>query len=166
MCRAFFLFLAVLGLRCCTWAFSSCSEQGLFFIVVCGLLSTVTFLVAQHGLQAHGLQQLWLAGARAQAQQLWRTGLVALQLVGSSQTRNRTHVPCIGRQILKHCTTREVPDLFFFFNDFLKLKYIWDFPGGPVVRTLCFHCRGTVSIPGRGTKIPRGAQRSQKKIFF
>jgi len=23
-----------------------------------------------------------------------------------------------------------------------------EFPGGPVVRTLCFHCRGTGSIPG------------------
>ena len=26
---------------------------------------------------------------------------------GSSQTRARTHVPCIGRQILNHCATRE-----------------------------------------------------------
>ena len=30
----------------------------------------------------------------------------------------------------------------------------WEFPGGPVVRTLCFHCRGPSSIPGWGTKIP------------
>ena len=52
-------------------------------------------------------QQLWLAGSRAQAQQLWRTGLVALLHVGSSQTRALTRVPCIGRQILNHCTTRE-----------------------------------------------------------
>ena len=36
-------------------------------------------------------------------------GLVAPQHVGSSQTRGRTHVPCAGRQILIHCTTREVP---------------------------------------------------------
>ena len=28
-----------------------------------------------------------------------------------------------------------------------------DFCGGPVVRTLCFHCRGMGSIPGWGTKI-------------
>ena len=27
-----FLFLAALGLRCCVWAFSSCSEQGLLFV--------------------------------------------------------------------------------------------------------------------------------------
>ena len=32
----------------------------------------------------------------AQAQQLWLTGLVAPWHVGSSQTRARTHVPCIG----------------------------------------------------------------------
>ena len=29
--------------------------------------------------------------------------------MGSSRTRARTHVPCIGRQILNHCTTREAP---------------------------------------------------------
>ena len=27
---------------------------------------------------------------------------------GSSQTRDQTRVPCIGRQILIHCTTRKV----------------------------------------------------------
>ena len=53
-------------------------------------------------------QQLWLTGSRAQAQQLWCTGLVAPQHVGSSRTRARTHVSCIGRQILNHCATREV----------------------------------------------------------
>ena len=42
-------------------------------------------------------------------QQLWCLGLVALRHVGSSQTRARTCVPCIGRQILNHCATREVP---------------------------------------------------------
>ena len=52
-------------------------------------------------------QQLWLVGSREQAQQLWCTGLVALRHVGSSQTRARTHVPCIGRWILNHCATRE-----------------------------------------------------------
>ena len=38
-------------------------------------------------------QQLRMAGSRVQAQQLWGTGLVAPQHVGSSQTRARTHVP-------------------------------------------------------------------------
>ena len=34
-------------------------------------------------------------------------GLVAPWHVESSQTRDRTHVPCIGRQILNHWTSRE-----------------------------------------------------------
>ena len=45
----------------------------------------------------------------AQAQQLWLTGLVAPWHMGSSQTRARTRVPCISRQILNHCATREAP---------------------------------------------------------
>ena len=35
--KKFYLFLAALGLRCCTWAFSSCREQGLVFIAEHGL---------------------------------------------------------------------------------------------------------------------------------
>ena len=31
-----FYFLAVVDLCCCPWAFSSCSEQGLLFIAMCG----------------------------------------------------------------------------------------------------------------------------------
>ena len=46
----FFNFLAALGLRCCSRAFSSCSEQGLLFVAVCGLLIAVAYLVAEHGL--------------------------------------------------------------------------------------------------------------------
>ena len=50
---------------------------------------------------------MWLVGSRAQAQLLWCTGLVALQHVGSSRTRDQTCVPCIGRRILNHGATRE-----------------------------------------------------------
>ena len=32
--------------------------------------------------------------------------------MGSSQTREQTHIYCIGRQILYHCTTREVVILY------------------------------------------------------
>ena len=39
-----YLFLAALGLRCCTWAFCSCGERGLLFIVVCELLIAVASL--------------------------------------------------------------------------------------------------------------------------
>ena len=39
-----YLFLAALGLRCCALAFSSCSEQGLLFVAVRGLLIAVASL--------------------------------------------------------------------------------------------------------------------------
>ena len=70
-------------------------------------------------------QQLWLAGSRAQAQQLWHTGLVAPWHVGSSRTRARTSVPCIGRWILNHCATREAPPLplFLFQMESLFAQY-------------------------------------------
>ena len=45
-----YLFLPALGLRCCVWAFSSCSEQGLLFTAVRRLLIGVAFLVVEHGL--------------------------------------------------------------------------------------------------------------------
>ena len=45
-----YLFLAVLGLRCCAWAFSSCGERGLLFVTVRGLLIAVASLVVEHGL--------------------------------------------------------------------------------------------------------------------
>ena len=45
-----YLFLAVLGLHCCTRVFSSCGEQGLLFLVVRRLLIAVASLVAEHGL--------------------------------------------------------------------------------------------------------------------
>ena len=45
-----YLFLAALGLRCCVRAFSSCGEQWLLFVEVCGLLIVVASLVAEHRL--------------------------------------------------------------------------------------------------------------------
>ena len=43
-----FLFLAVLGLCCCTWAFSRCDEQHLFLVGMHRLLIEVASLVAEH----------------------------------------------------------------------------------------------------------------------
>ena len=45
---------------------------------------------------------------------MWLTGLVAPRHVGSSQTRARTRVPCIGRQTLNHCATREALYVLFY----------------------------------------------------
>ena len=46
----FLFILAVLGLCCSAWAFSSSGERGLLFIAVRGLLTAVASLVAEHGL--------------------------------------------------------------------------------------------------------------------
>ena len=43
-----YLFLSELGLHCYAWAFSSCGEWWLLFVVVCRLLIVVTSLV-KHG---------------------------------------------------------------------------------------------------------------------
>ena len=46
-----YLFIfAVLGLRFCTWAFSSSGERGLLFVAVHRLLVAVASLVVEHGL--------------------------------------------------------------------------------------------------------------------
>ena len=86
--------MAVLGLRFCVRAFSSCGKRGPLFIAVRGPL-TVT------------ASRCRAQAPDAQAQQLWLTGLVTLRHVGSSQSRARTRIPCIVRQILNHCATRE-----------------------------------------------------------
>ena len=49
-CKFIYLFLAVLGLCCCAWAFSSCGKRGPFFVAVRGLLIAVASLVTEHGL--------------------------------------------------------------------------------------------------------------------
>ena len=65
--------------------------------------------------QARATLWLWHMGSRVWTQSSWCTGLVAPWPVGSysSQTRERTHVPCTGRQVLNHWTTRELPFITF-----------------------------------------------------
>ena len=58
-----YLFLAVLGLRFCARAFSSCSKQGPLFIAVRGPLTVVASLVAEHRLQTLRLSS---CGSRTQ----------------------------------------------------------------------------------------------------
>ena len=95
-----YLLLAVLGPRFCARAFSSCGERGPLLIAVRGPLTITASLVAEHRLQTRRLSG---CGTR---------GLVAPRHVGSSQTRARTRVPCIGRQTPNHCATREAPTYF------------------------------------------------------
>ena len=58
----FIYFLAVLGLRFCARAFSSCGEQGPLFIAVRGPLTVAASLVAEHRLQTRRLSS---CGSRA-----------------------------------------------------------------------------------------------------
>ena len=56
------LFLAVLGLRFCARAFSSCGKQGPLFIAVRGPLTVAASLVVEHRLQTRRLSS---CGSRA-----------------------------------------------------------------------------------------------------
>ena len=88
------LFLAALCLCCCTRAFSSFGEQG---------------LLSNSSVRAPHCCDFSFCGACALECELSSCGtqvLVAPQHVVSPQTRNQTHLPCIGRQILNHWTTR------------------------------------------------------------
>ena len=58
-----FLFMAVLGLRLCARAFSSCGKQGPLLIAVRGPLTIAASLVAEHRLQKRRLSS---CGSRAQ----------------------------------------------------------------------------------------------------
>ena len=44
-----------------------------------------------------------------------------------------------------------------------KIRKQKTFPGGPVFKTLSFHCRGCRFDPCLGTKIPRGQKIERKK---
>ena len=59
----FILFMAVLGLRFCARAFSSCGKRGPLFIAVRGPLTIAASLVAEHRLQTRRLSN---CGSRAQ----------------------------------------------------------------------------------------------------
>ena len=57
-----YLFMAVLGLRFCARAFSSCGERGPLFSAVRGPLTIAASLVAEHRLQTRRLSS---CGSRA-----------------------------------------------------------------------------------------------------
>ena len=112
----FFFFLSLLGLGCCAgflWlqpvgATLHCgaraSHCGGFSCCGAQALGTWASVVEARGLSSCGSQALERRLSSC------GVGSVALRHVGSSWTRVRTHVPCIGRQILNPWTTREVPE--------------------------------------------------------
>ena len=86
-------------------------------------LSRPLTVAASH---CRGLSRCGAQAPDAQAQQLWLTGPAAPRHVGSSQTRARTRVLRIGRQILNHCATREAPLWIFWgkVEDILKERML------------------------------------------
>ena len=92
--------MAVLVLCCSVWAFSSCvrmfSSWGLWASHCSGFSCCRAQAVGRTGFSITDVV----------------TSLVALWHVQSSQTRDWTYVPCTGRWILRHCSTRGVPSRF------------------------------------------------------
>ena len=74
------------------------ASGGYSFVVK--LLIAVASLAAEHRLQARGLRSRDLCAPEHRLQSLWCMGLVAPWHAESSQTRDRTCVPCTGRWIL------------------------------------------------------------------
>ena len=95
----FLIFYFIYYLFICSWlCWVFVSVRGLSLVAASGGHSSS---------QCAGLSCCRAQAPDAQAQQLWLTGPAAPRHVGSSQTRARTRVPCIGRQTLNHCATRE-----------------------------------------------------------
>ena len=126
-----YLFLAALGLCCFSQAFYSWGKQRLLFFAV------HVFLIAVASLGGG----VWVLGCLGSA-------VVAHQFScsdarESSQTRNQARAPCTGRQILIHCTTREVLE---FFKKYFRPLVCWicrcrthTYGGLSMIRTLsCF----------------------------
>ena len=62
-----YLFLAALGLHCCTRALPSCDERGLLLVAMCGPPILVASPAVEYGLQARRPQQMWHSGSGAMA---------------------------------------------------------------------------------------------------
>ena len=90
--KAIYLFMDVLGLHCCTQAFTSCGKQELLFSC---------------SMWASHCSSSWLLGFSLRAQVLGYTGLGPPRHVGFAQTRDRSGIPHLARQTPHHWTTRE-----------------------------------------------------------
>ena len=107
----YFFFFLTLGLFIYLWlCWVFVSVRGLSLVAASGGHSSSRCA----GLSLSQPLLLQSTGSRRAGSVVWLTGPVAPRHVGSSQTRARTRVPCIGRQILNHCATREALIYFFF----------------------------------------------------
>ena len=106
-----YLFMAVLGLRFCMRAFSSCGKRGPLFIAVRWPLTIAASLVAGHRLQTCRLSN---CGSRAQLLRgMWDLPRPGLEPVS----------PALAGRFLNHCATREAL-CSHFIADNLKLSKV------------------------------------------
>ena len=84
----FYLSLAVLGLHCCMWTFSSCSWSGGYSPVACEFLIVVTSLIANLGLLSMGIRVVAHGYSRPAAWNLSEPGMEPMSpaLAGVSLT--------------------------------------------------------------------------------
>ena len=112
--------MSELGLCCCARAISSCSKWGATLHCSvqashCGGLSCCRAWALGAQASVVAARRLSSCGSRALERRLSSGGAWAWLLCSMwdlpDQGSNR--VPCIGRQILNHCGTREVPQCLF-----------------------------------------------------
>ena len=93
-------------------------------------------------------------------QKMWSRENVSCDTVNSftdSLTLPLVHqqvcIECLLSPLFQGLKIHVCAKVFFFLN-----PCSWDFPDGPVVKTLCFQCEGMGLIPGRATKIPHAVE--------
>ena len=149
LCAFFFFFnkfiylfiFAVLGLRFCVRAFSSCGKRGPLFIAVRGPLTIVASLVAEHRLQMHRLSS---CGSRAQLLRgMWDLPRPGLEPVSPAlASRLSTTAPpgkpmffgqigpwivvCILGRILMKPTSCIFPYIGKHYNHYLEISVLYD----------------------------------------
>ena len=112
------------SVHCCKRAFSSCGHWGLLSRCDDCASHCRGFSCCGGGLQGVGASAIavcvlgswgsWVLEHRLSSHSPW--ALLLLGIVGSSRTRDRTCVCCIGGQIPHHCVLREVPTGWFLTN--------------------------------------------------
>ena len=129
-----YLFMAVLGLRFCARAFSSCGKWGPLFIAMRGPLTIAASLVVEHRLQTRRLSN---CGSRA-------------QLLSGTWDLPRPGLEPVSPALAGRFSTTAPPGKpLLFFNTF-KNWSIGGFPGGTVVKNLPANAGDMGSVPGLG----------------
>ena len=118
--KKFFLF-GCTGSSLLCGLFSRCGEWGSCLVACRVRASHCGGFSSSAGCRVCRLQWLWLVGSRAQAQQLWRTGLVAPWRVGSSQTRTKPMSPAWAGRFLSTVPPEKSQTLLFTLN----LLWVW-----------------------------------------